>query len=95
MRLLWGRRARRDLHELIVYIAEDSVQAASLVASRILKSAEILIQIPHAGRPGRVNGTRELIVLRTPYLLVYRHSTRSIRILRVYHGARRWPSRFN
>jgi len=39
MKLVWGRRARRDLRELIAYIAEDSIQAAELVASRILKSA--------------------------------------------------------
>lgn len=95
MRLVWGGRARRDLHELISYIAEDSVQAASLVASRILRSAEVLLTAPHAGRLGRVRGTRELVVLRTPYLLVYRVTTRTTRILRVYHGARRWPSRFD
>ena len=95
MKLVWGRRARRDLNELIVYIAEDSVQAAELVATRILKSAEILLKAPLAGRVGRVDGTRELIVLRTPFLLVCRVESSNVRILRVYHGARRWPSRFD
>jgi toxin ParE1/3/4 len=94
MTLTWSRRAQRDLHELIAYIAEDSLQAASLVATRILRSAELLVEVPRAGRPGRVSGTRELIVLRTPYLLVYRLTSRGVRILRVYHGARLWPSRF-
>ena len=95
MTLVWGPRARRDLHELIVCIGEDSVQAAALVAARILESAELLLEVPQAGRPGRVAGTRELVVLRTPYLLVYRITKRNVRILRVYHGARRWPSRFD
>lgn len=76
MILTWPRRAQRDLHELIAYIAEDSLQAASLVATRILRSAELLLQAPRASRPGRVEGTRELIVLRTPYLLVYRLTSR-------------------
>ena len=95
MKLVWGHRAHRDLHELIAYIAEDSIQAAELVASRIFKSAEILTQVPCAGRTGRVDSTRELVVLRTPYLLVYRVESSAVRILRVYHGARRWPARFD
>ena len=95
MRLNWGHRARRDLHELISYIAEDSFQAAELVATRILKTAELLSERPRVGRVGRVNGTREIVVLRTPYLLVYRITSSSVRILRVYHGARKWPARFD
>lgn len=95
MKLVWGGRARRDLHELIAYIAEDSIQAAELMASRIFKSAEMLMQVPGAGRSGRVGGTRELVVLRTPYLLVYRVESSTVHILRVYHGARRWPARFD
>jgi toxin ParE1/3/4 len=95
MTLRWALRARRDLHELIAYIADDSVAAAELVASRILKTAELLSEVPHAGRPSRVEGTRELVVLRTPYLLAYRVEPDRIRILRVYHGAREWPSRFD
>jgi toxin ParE1/3/4 len=94
MRLNWGPRAKRDLHELISYIAEDSIQAAELVATRIFATAELLSERPHVGRPGRVNGTRELVVLRTPYLLVYRIKSGSVRILRVFHGARKWPARF-
>lgn len=95
MTLVWGPRAQRDLHELIAYIAEDSLQAATLVAARILRSAELLVDVPQAGRSGRVAGTRGLVVLRTPYLLVYRTTKRNVRILRVYHGARLWPARFS
>jgi toxin ParE1/3/4 len=84
-----------DLEHLAAYIAQDSEQNALLVESRIHDSAELLSRLPGAGRPGRVNGTRELIVLRTPYLLVYCLQSDEIRILRVYHGARRWPARFD
>jgi addiction module RelE/StbE family toxin len=94
MKLVWGRRARRDLHELIAYITEDSVQAAEVVAARILKAAELLIEFPRSGRIGRVAGTHERVVGRTPYLLVYQIIYVQIRILRVYHGARKWPVRF-
>jgi toxin ParE1/3/4 len=50
-----------------------------------------LVDHPHIGRPARVAGTRELIVPRTPYLLPYRVRGQTVEILRVYHGARRWP----
>jgi toxin ParE1/3/4 len=46
------------------------------------------------GRPGRVPGTREFVIPRTPHIVPYRLQGESIQILRVYHGARRWPDSF-
>jgi toxin ParE1/3/4 len=42
------------------------------------------------GRPGRVQGTRERVITGTPYLVVYR-VRHEVEILRVLHGAMRWP----
>jgi addiction module RelE/StbE family toxin len=94
MRLVWSRRAKRNLHDLIAYIAEDSVQGAELVSARMLKAAELLAEMPRIGRIGRVPRTRERVVGRTPYILVYQVDSERIRILRIYHGARKWPSNF-
>ena len=94
MKLTWERRARRDLRELIAFIAEDSVQSAEAVAARILKAAELLTEFPRSGRSGRVPGTRERVVGRTPYILVYQIVSGRVRILRVYHGSRQWPKKF-
>jgi toxin ParE1/3/4 len=94
MKLVWGARAKRDLRELVSYIAEDSVQAAEVVAGRILKTAELLAEMPRSGRPGRVPKTRERVVGRTPYILAYCMVSGQIRILRVYHAARKWPAHF-
>ena len=94
MRLAWSPRARRDLRELIAYIAQDSVQGAALVADRILKAAEMLADMPRSGRIGRVPGSRERVVGKTPYILVYKIVSGRIRILRVYHCARKWPKCF-
>ena len=94
MKLVWTQRARRDLRELIAHIAEDSVQAAEVVAAGILNAAELLIEFPRSGRIGRVSGTRERVVGKTPYILVYRIASGRVRILRVYHGAGKWPARF-
>ena len=45
-------------------------------------------------RPGRVPGTRELVIPRTPFVVPYRLKSDIIQILRVYHGAHRWPKSF-
>jgi len=79
---------------LIAFIADDSPRNADLVNSRILRSVELLAEMPHVGRPGRIPGTRERIVGKTPYILVYRIDADEIRILRVLRGARKWPLSF-
>ncbi len=44
------------------------------------------------GRAGRRRGTRELVVARTPFLVVYRVEADVITILRLFHGAQDWPN---
>ncbi len=50
-----------------------------------------LADYPESARPGRVQGTRELVVTGTPWIVVYRIEPAAIVILRVLHGAQRWP----
>ncbi len=94
MRLRWSQSALADLIDLRAYIEKDRPIAASTVARRILQAVSLLEQFPHMGRPGRVEGTRELVVSRTPYLVPYRVEDETIELLRVLHGARKWPDRF-
>jgi toxin ParE1/3/4 len=95
MNILWSPEAIQDLVSLRSYIAEDNPVAAQRVALRIVKAVEeLLADNPHMGRPGRVPGTRELVIPRTPYIVPYRMRQRALEILRVYHGARRWPDSF-
>ena len=51
---------------------------------------------PALGHPGRLPGTRELVVSGTPYIVPYRVSGRPerVEILRVFHAARRLPERW-
>ena len=65
--------------------------AAGDVARSIRQEVAILIDYPAAGRPGRVPNTRELVVAGTAYILPYRVAGRVVEILRVLHGARKWP----
>jgi toxin ParE1/3/4 len=89
MILIWSPLAKRDLAALFAYVAEDNTAAAHRIASRIAESVEQLVSHPSIGRPGRVPGTRELVVAATPYIVPYRVRGQEIEILRVYHSARR------
>lgn len=94
MRVRWLRKALRDLDEEAGYIAQDDPQAAQLVARRVLDSVEMLAEQPGIGRPGRVPGTRELVVLKTRYIVPYRMRGQVIEVLRVFHTSRRPPARW-
>ena len=94
MKLRWTAPALRDLEEIGDYIARDNPAAANGVVTNILDQAEGLTTHPHIGRPGRVPGTRELIIADTPYLVPYRVRGDHVQILAVLHGARRWPQNF-
>lgn len=95
MNIVWSPQAIVDLVALRAAISEDNPRAAQAVALRILALIEnVLAHNPAAGRPGRVLGTRELVVTGTPYIVPYRIRSDTLEILRVYHGARRWPDAF-
>jgi toxin ParE1/3/4 len=59
---------------------------------RIAEQIDILQQHPQIGRPGRKQGTRELVISRTPFIVVYRIKAKRIELLRVLHGSQQWPS---
>ena len=94
MILEWSLFAIADREGIFNYIETDSAEAAFAVDERIEAAVESLEQFPEIGRPGRVEGTRELVVQRTPYIAAYQIDGDVVRILRVLHGARRWPDAF-
>ena len=93
MTVAWSPRAIRHLLALRAYIARDNPDAAADVALTILAAVERLAELPNLGRPGRLAGTRELIVPGTPYVIPYRVGPERLEIIAVFHGRQRWPSR--
>jgi toxin ParE1/3/4 len=95
MIIVWSPQAIDDLAALRAYIAEHDKAAAQRTVRHIIRNIEqLLSDNPNMGRPGRVPGTRELVVARTPTIVPYRIRNNRLQVLRVYHGARRWPDRF-
>lgn len=91
MHLEWSVFARADRKAIFDYIEAESSQAAISVDERIRTRIQDLAQFPEMGRPGRVEGTRELIVSGTPYIAAYRIFGNTVQILRILHGAQLWP----
>ena len=92
MRIVWTRLADRDLDAIEDYISGDDPAAAIRTVLKIARNVgDLLAEHQGLGRPGRVAGTRELVVPGTPFLVAYRVRAAEVQILRVLHGARRWP----
>ena len=92
MRVRWLSQALANLDAVGEYIARDNPVAAAATARRILDAVDSLAASPNVnvGRPGRVAGTRELVV--TPnYLVPYRIKGDVLEVLRVMHARQRWP----
>jgi len=83
--------ATHDLDAIEAYIAEDNPKAAVRTVLRVLEAIEGLAEFPNVGRPGRVPGTRELVVSGTPFIAVYKVEANILWVARVLHGAQRWP----
>lgn len=92
MKLRWSAESLSELEAIIEYIARDNPTAALELGEQILSSVEaVLPENPYSGRPGRVEGTRELVV-HYSYIVAY-EVTDTINILTVRHAARLWPDR--
>jgi len=89
----WTRKALENLDAIAAYIALDNPARARSFVGEIKEKTTLLAQFPAIGRPGRVPGTRELVVHEN-YVVPYRVKDGTVQILRVHHVARLWPQKF-
>ncbi len=94
MRVVLSPQAREDLREIFLSLAADHPAAAHLILTRIQERVKELRDNPQIGRPGRVPGTRELVVSKPPDLVPHLIRDEVLQILRVYHGSRLGPKDF-
>jgi toxin ParE1/3/4 len=91
MKIRWSLEAAADLETIVRFIELDNSPAALRAGSAIYKRVGELAKFPNLGRAGRVSGTRELPISPFPFLVVYRLGEGVVEIVRVLHGAQRWP----
>lgn len=94
MRIRWTSRALENLDNAIAYIAADSPAAAKNVAEKIWADVQLLSDQPGIGRPGRVTGTREMVIGGLPFIVPYVVQDGEIIILRIMHTSMKWPVSF-
>lgn len=96
MQIKWLKKALQNLNDEAEYIAQENPEAARLVVQHIVAKINLLADNPAMGHPGRIHGTRELVIPDTRHIVPYRvkpqHQT--IEILRVFHSSRRLPKRW-
>ena len=91
MQIKWTRKALINLDSAVEYIARDNPLAAQNTAQKIWTASRLLGDHPGIGRPGRVPGTRELVVDGLPFILPYVEKAGTVYILRVMHTSMIWP----
>lgn len=91
MRVRWLQKTIRNLDAEAVYIAEENATAATEMFVYVKTKVEELSDFPSTGRPGRVPGTRELVIDRYPFVVPYRVVGDELHVLRVFHTRRKPP----
>ena len=74
------------------YLARDDFDEAERIIQTIIEAIYSLQNLPSRGRPGRVDGTLELLVWGLPYVLVYAVAPDEVRILKILHQKQQWPT---
>ncbi|WP_150606528.1 type II toxin-antitoxin system RelE/ParE family toxin [Pandoraea cepalis] len=91
MKLEWSQHAIQDRSDIFEYVERFSPNAAIWIDTRVHQQLTTLLRYPAAGRLGRLRGTRELVITRTPYIAAYRPLPTRVRVLRILHNAQMWP----
>lgn len=91
MQLRWTEAAAADLERIADYLFSDAPERASRLIRSIYEAPESLLSFPQRGRPGKKAGTRELVLSPLPWIVVYTVRDDVVHVVRILHGAQRWP----
>jgi len=90
MRIVITAEAERDLDNHFDYIFERNPEAATRVYDAIVGQIMSLRDFAYRARPGRVPGTRELVIQKYPYIVVFEVTADEVTILHVNHARQQW-----
>jgi len=83
--------AQADIQTIFDNIAKDNPYVARRVVLAIEQATSRLGRFPLSGRIGAVKSTRELVMPRLPFIVVYRVTEATIDIIGVFHAAQNRP----
>ena len=91
MRIRWTPAAASDLQHISDYLQENRPRYRQSTMRKLYDAIRSLKTLPNRGRPGREEGTRELVFSPLPYVAAYRVTEQNIEVIRNYHGAQDRP----
>ena len=91
MKIRWTKGASENLKNIEEFIGKDDPRAAIEMILKVIHSVGQLAGYPAMGRPGRIEGTKELVVSGTPFIVPYRVKNETVQILKVLHHSQKWP----
>lgn len=91
MELRWAEEAANDLERIAEYLFENAPGRAAEIVREIYSAPSALLTFPYRGRPGKKEGTRELVLSPLPYIVVYQVAGDVIHLARILHGAQKRP----
>ena len=91
MQVRWTTAAADDLQAIADYLFEKTPENAARLIREICSAASGLKSFPNRGRPGKKQGTRELVMPSLPYIIVYQVTSDILHVVRILHGAQEWP----
>lgn len=91
MELRWTEEAAADLEHIADYLFQNAPERAADLVRGIYNAPAALLTFPYRGRAGRKEETRELVLSSLPYIVVYQITGEVIHIVRILHGAQKWP----
>ena len=91
MELRWAEEAAADLEHITDYLFENAPERAAELVRGIYNAPAALLTFPYRGRAGKKEGTRELVLSSLPYIVVYEITGEVIHVVRILHGAQKWP----
>ena len=89
--VIWTPPAEAELDFIAEYIAKENPSAAADIVKKVREKAASLVQFPNRAPRGRMEDTRELLVLPTPYIISYRVIEDTAWVLSVFDSARDFP----
>lgn len=91
MQLRWTEAAADDLERIAGYLLTHTPSRAQGLVRAVYDAPSDLLTFPNRGRRGKKEGTRELVLAPLPYVVVYKVAGDTIFVVRILHGAQRWP----
>ena len=90
--LEFSARSLANMEVIKLHIAADNPAAATKVIQSVLRTSEELIDFPMLGHTGLRTGTRELVLSKYPYTIIYRLTLKKLHIVAVVHQSQLHPS---